>query len=289
MSIANGRAGPMISRAGSGLPSRIIFHGVEGIGKTSLGAYTIRPIFAMTRGETGLLSLIDNGLVPETDHFDESKTWTDLLIALNYLIVETRENKTFVLDTLNGAERLCFEHICSQKYGGNWESFQAYGRGPEVAMQEWVNFLALLDRLREARRMAVVLLCHTKIKTFKNPEGDDYDRYAPDLHDKIWGLTAKWADIILFGNFETFAKKEKGALRAKGVGGNNRIMYTQRTAAWDAKNRSGLPTEIPMGTTGDECWANLFGALRNGRKTAAKESAPANNHTHTTEKAEVLS
>lgn len=260
-----------ITKAGSGLPSRVIVHGVEGVGKSTIGAFAPKPVFGMTRGETGLLTLIDTGAVPPTDHFPKDfQSWVELKNAVNYLIIQPTGHKTFVLDTLNGAERLCLEHVCQVKYGGSWESFLAYGRGIESALQEWIDFLSVLDRLREAQRMAIILLCHTKVKTFKNPEGDDYDRYTPDMHDKTWGITHKWADIVLFANFETFAQKDKQATRAKAVSAGNRLLYTQRRAAWDAKNRCNLPPEIPMGTEPHQGWTNLFEALKAGRKNGQK-------------------
>jgi hypothetical protein len=49
------------------------------VGKTSLGACAPKPIYLMTRGETGLLTLIDAGRIPETAHFPELGTWPDLL------------------------------------------------------------------------------------------------------------------------------------------------------------------------------------------------------------------
>lgn len=258
--------GPRISRGGSGLPSRVIVHGVEGIGKTSFAAQAPKPIFGMTRGETGLLTLIDNGLLSETDHYDEFTCWQDLTYAVNHLIVTERDNRTFVLDTVNGAERLCFEHVCNTDFNGRWGSFMNYGRGPDKATENWIDFLSTLDRLRERKRMAIVLLCHSKVKTFKNPEGDDYDRYTPDMHDKTWGLTHKWADVVLFGNYETQVKKDKGELRSKGLSDGTRLLYAQRTAAWDAKNRLGLPQEISMGRTPQEAWHNFHEAAKRGRQ-----------------------
>jgi len=270
-------ASSAISRAGSGLPSRLIFHGPEKIGKTSFGAASVRPVFGMTHGETGLLSLIDNGVIPETDHFNEFETWADLLAAINLLIVDDQLGTTyrsFVLDTLNGAERLCFKHICQVSYGGNWNKFVAYGKGPDVAQAAWIDLLNLLHRLRIYRKMAIIILCHTKIKRFANPEGSDYDRYTPDLHEKIWGLTARWADMILFGNFETFVKKEDGEVKAKGLGGQNRILYTTHSSAFDAGNRHNLPAEISMGSNGQAAWANLVTAIR-----TAKQKSQANKKT----------
>ena len=106
----------------------------------------------------------------------------------------------------------------------------------EVALADWRVLLSALDRLRSQRKMSIVCLCHAKIAPFKNPEGEDYDRYRPTLHDKTWGLTLKWSDAALFVNFETFT--EKDGLRAKGRGGQQRVMYTERRAAFDAAANS---------------------------------------------------
>ena len=34
--------------------------------------------------------------------------------------------------------------------------------------------------------------------------------------------------------------------RMKATGGKTRVLYSERSAAWDAKNRYGLPEEMPM-------------------------------------------
>lgn len=269
---------PKITRGGSGLPSRVIFHSVEGLGKTSFAAHAAKPIFLMTRGETGLLTLIDNGLLRETDHFQEdAKSWDQVLGWLAWLKDNPTDHKTLVIDTLNGAERLCFESVAARNYNGSWESFMSYGRGPDKAQEDWIRFLVALDELREKRRMGVICLCHTKVKTFKNPEGDDYDRYTPEMHEKTWGHAHKWADIILFGNHETFIKKDKGELRAKGYGSNRRLLFTQRTAAWDAKNRWNLPASIDMGNTGQEAWANFYAAVRAAKQQNVEQSQSPDN------------
>jgi hypothetical protein len=50
-----------IKATGAGLPNRCILHGVEGVGKTSFGCCAPKPVFLMTRGETGLITLVDSG------------------------------------------------------------------------------------------------------------------------------------------------------------------------------------------------------------------------------------
>lgn len=225
------------------------------------------------KGETGLETLIDAGRLKETPHLPEIQTWTELLGFIEALTTEEHPFKTLVIDTLNGAERLCHEHVCEHDYSNDWgdRGFMGYMRGYEVSLADWRKLLAALDQLREKRRMGIVGLVHTKVKTFKNPEGADYDRYAPDMHDKTWSLSHKWSDCVLFGNFEVVLtaiqeNKKTGATRGKAIGGNVRMMYTERHASYDAKNRLGLPSEIEMGDSPAQAWANFVEALKKGRE-----------------------
>ncbi|HET9087159.1 MAG TPA: ATP-binding protein [Acidobacteriaceae bacterium] len=252
-----------------GLPNRYLLHAREGFGKTSFAAQTPKPVFIQTRGETGLDTLIQAGQLPETPHFPEISTWDEVLSAVRALRDEPHEYKTLVFDTVNGAERLCYEHVCKRDYAGDWtdKGFSSYMRGYEVAQTDWRGFVALLDELRVSRKMTVFLLVHSKIKQFKNPDGPDYDKWTPDMHDKCWSITHKWADCVLFGNFESTIKVKRGdpGDKGKATGVTHRVMYTQHRAAWDAKNRLGLPEEIDMGTNAQEAWANFVAALKGGK------------------------
>ncbi len=139
-------------------------------------------------------------------------------------------------------------------------------QGYDVSCAEWRLLLSALDRLREEKKMAIIGLCHTKVTPFRNPAGADFDRYQPAVHAKTWELTHRWADIVLFANYYTSTEKQDG--RAKGIGGQDRIMYTVRHAAYDAKNRAGLPEEIDMGTTGKEAWTNFIEAMKTAKGAA---------------------
>jgi hypothetical protein len=265
-----------VRTSGAGLPNRCIFHGVEGVGKTSFGACAPRPIFLMTKGETGLVTLIDSGQVPETPHFPEVTAWGDLLAAIEALTIEPHDYRTLVIDTLNGAERMCHEDVCERAFGGSWgrDGFTSYMTGYEVALADWRRLLDALDRLRATRRMSILALGHSKITPFKNPEGSDYDRYTVDLHHKTWSLTHKWADLVLFANFVSYVDARKGDAKGKAKGGSRRVIYTTRTAAYDAKNRHGLPDFIDAGNSAAEGWANFAVALQ-AAKQPKQEGQPA--------------
>ena len=88
------------------LPSRVYMYAQEKFGKTSWACHAPSPIFVMTEGETGLLSLLESGRVPETPHFpDDAKTWGELFANCQAVLNEEHNYKTLVLDTSNGAGR----------------------------------------------------------------------------------------------------------------------------------------------------------------------------------------
>lgn len=233
------------------LAPRIILQAVEGWGKTTIGAYTPSPIVLMAPGETGYDTLLQSSLVPSVPAY-ELESWADLLGWLDQLAENRQGCDTLVGDALGGFERLCHEMVCDREFKGDWgeKGFEGYKRGYEVAIAEWLGMLSRLDKLHK-QGMMILLLGHSKVKTFKNPLGPDYDRWVCDVHDKTWSVTHKWADAAMFGNYLTVIQDEKKAERqgkGKAIGGTDRVLYTERRDAFDAKNRYGMPPEIWLPT-----------------------------------------
>jgi hypothetical protein len=169
---------------------------------------------------------------------------------------------------MGGFERLCHEQVCRDEFRGEWgdKGFASYQKGPDVALSQWRLFINALDRLRDERKMSILLLGHAKVDSFKNPEGDDFDTWIPDCHKKTWAVTHKWADLVLFCNHVVVVDK-----KGKGQSSQERVMYTEFHAAYSAKNRHGLPSEIDMGGTGAEAWQNFSSAMKAGRATKGGE------------------
>jgi outer membrane protein TolC len=46
--------------------------------------------------------------------------------------------------------------------------------------------------------MAVILIAHSKVEPFTDPEVGVYDRYSPRLHKHAAAVVSEWADGILF-------------------------------------------------------------------------------------------
>ena len=256
-------------------PTRWGFYATNGFGKTSLLAFAPSPIFIETKGETGLETLINSGQLPPTPHFPEIEAWDDLQAAIRTLATTEHTFKTLVLDTANGAERMMHEFICERDYGGDWDGkdhgFLAWGgKGFEASLGEWRGFLQSLDNLRKTKGMTIFFLMHSKVKTFKNPAGSDFDKYTPEMNEKTWSLTKGWLDATVFGNYEVIVntgKKVDVTKKGKAAETSSRILYTNsENPVYDAKNRLGLADEIEMGDSPKQGWANLVAAVKEGRK-----------------------
>jgi hypothetical protein len=258
-----------IQRDAKAKPTAMVVIGPPGVGKTSLGAATRKPVFLIDNQEDGIGTLKASKLVAaDIPVMPAFSTWTDAQDALEFLATGEHDFGTAVVDTIGGFERLLHEHVCREQYKGEWgeKGFSSYARGYEASLPMWREFLNRLDRLRSDRSMMIVLLAHSLVRPFKNPEGEDYDRYIADMHHKTWSVTHKWADMILFANYYVEAEKERGQSRAKGKGGQIRFFNTGHHAAYDAKNRHGLPAAIPMGESGKEAWDNLVAAIKEAKK-----------------------
>jgi hypothetical protein len=221
-------------------PPRVLIYGVEGVGKSTFAAAAPSPIFLGAEDGTSEL---------DTARFPEPKTWRDVLDAIAVLTHEPHDYQTLAIDTLDWLEPLCWSHTCSSrrdKNGRAYESIEDFGfaKGYVYALDGWRQMLAALDAMRARRGMGIVLLAHSWVKAFKNPVDEDYDRYELKLHAKAGGLIKEWSDEVLFASYETYSHKKDG--RVRGVSTGARVLYTQRTAAWDAKNRHDLPEMLPL-------------------------------------------
>ncbi len=211
---------------------RIVLQGVEGVGKSTFASKFPSPVFISS--EDGLRYL-------DVPRFPEAKTFSDVLDAV--AAVAESDYKTLVLDSLDWVECLIWDHLC-ELYG--WESIETpgYGKGYIAALSEWRRLLRMLDALRTLNGIEIISIAHVGTKNFANPLGDDYARYEGRLHPKCYGLIKDWCDMLLFANYISC-----GLSDAKSGSENEpcrRVLHTERSNAWDAKNRHNLPATIDL-------------------------------------------
>ena len=226
-------------------PLWVHLYGVEGVGKTTFAADAPGVVFVDV--EKGTYEQDVARFVFDDTERTTPNDWPELLGALRALAEPDHEFKTVAVDTLDATEALIWSYICARDEKENIEGY-GYGKGYVAALDEWRLFVAAVERIRASGRN-VVTTAHSVIKAFKNPEGPDYDRYQMKMDGKAAGLIRERADVALFAQFETFVQKEdesKKKGRVRGVSTGSRLAYTQRTAAYDAKNRFDLPEWIPL-------------------------------------------
>lgn len=229
-------------------PIRCLLYGVEKIGKSTFASEAPSPVFLCSEDGTNEL---DVARLPQPE------TWLDVLDSIRELTTEAHDFQTLAVDTLDWLEPILWRFICDRDGKSDIEDY-GYGKGYTAALAEWRVLLAALDRLREKRGMHIVLLAHSWIRPFKNPTGDDYDRYELKVHLKAGGLVKEWAEAVLFAQHETFVVKRKETDRARAVDNGARVIHTQRRAAWDAGNRYGLPEKLPLS------WSDFWEAVQAG-------------------------
>jgi len=220
-------------------PRRAMLFGTHGIGKSTFGAMAPRPIFIQT--EDGL-GEIDCDRFPLTQSFDMA------MQALSELYTAEHDFRTVVVDSLDWLERLIWADVCQQRSVENIEDI-GFSKGYTFALTQWREFLTGLDALRNDRRMTIVLLAHSRIERYENPETETYDRYVPRLHKHASGLIQEWCDEVLFATYQVHTKVNDegfGRKKAKGIGSGERVIRTTERPAHVAKNRLNLPDELPL-------------------------------------------
>jgi hypothetical protein len=215
-------------------PMRIMIHGSMKVGKTTFASGAPDPIF---------LSLDDGTDTLDVARLPTPETWLDVLEGVQRVIREDI-GKTLVVDPFNYLEPLIYKHLCETN---GWDSIESpgYGKGYVAALDQWRLFRVALEQVW-TKGLNVILVGHSAVRPFRNPEGEDYERYQLAMRADAAQLFLGWVDAIFFARLEAFAKREKGAARAKGFSTGQHMLCTKLSALWDAGNRWDLPEEIPL-------------------------------------------
>lgn len=242
---------------------KVLIYGPEGIGKSTFASRFPEPVFIDTEGSTKDMDVA---------RFEKASSWTMLLDQVRYVKMNPSVCRTLVIDTADWAEQMCVANLCA-RYGKKGVEDFGYGNGYVYAKEEFGRFLNVLEEVVDAG-VNVVLTAHAQMRKFEQPdELGSYDRWELKLGKKTSSQTAplakEWADMVLFANYKTWsgAVDDKGKKR-KAQGGA-RVMYTSHHPCWDAKNRYGLPEEMPFE------YESIRSIIEGGNQTAAKREQPA--------------
>ena len=219
---------------------KVVIYGPEGIGKSTFAAQFPDPVFIDTEGSTKDMDVA---------RFEKASSWAMLMDQIRYTKNNPDLCRTLVIDTADWAEQMCIADLCARNGKHGIEDF-GYGNGYVYAKEEFGRFLNLLEDVVSAG-INVVVTAHAHLKKFEQPdELGAYDRWELKLGKKTSSQTApllkEWADMVLFANYKTWSiAADKEGKKRKAQGGA-RVMYTSHHPCWDAKNRYGLPEELPF-------------------------------------------
>lgn len=183
----------------------------------------------------------------EVSSFPRIVAFSQVLDYLRFMLTEEHGYQSVIIDTIDALEPMIWDAVCKENGAKSIDKVgRGFGEGYKEAMSKWRSMLELLERLESQKQMHCILLAHSQIKTFNNPEGPNYDRYMLKINDKAAALIREWSDDVLFANYEIVVDKEKDKdKKGKALGGARRL-FTTHNPAYDAKNRHGLPETIPL-------------------------------------------
>ena len=240
-------------------PRRCMVHGVQGVGKSTFGARSRKPVFIQTEDGLGEIDCVK---------FPLSRSFAEVMAALTELASQDHDFETVVVDSLDRLELLIWQEVCTAENVSNIEKI-GFQKGYTFALNFWRKFLDALDALRRDRGMAVILIAHTKIEKFQTPEDSAFDRFTPRLHKLAASVVMEWCDEVFFATYSTTTDPKK----VKNITAPERVMRTCEGPTHVAKNRLGMPYELPLEWAAYDYFAHVAHS-GHGSDVAPAEPAP---------------
>lgn len=228
---------------------KTVLCGTGGVGKTTAASKWPKPVLLAT--EDGASDLA----IPAFFGGRPAKDYQELMgpiMELGSPDVDA-DFQTLIIDSADWAETIFRNHVASSKQVESIADLENdFGKADQKADSFFMSMLSALDHLREAKSMHVVIICHSGIVKFQDPQGASYDIEGPKLHTTSKGGGAgpalyEWADELFFikqpvhkiEQNEGFSKKNN---RKIAVADGDPIVFTRPEPALRAKCRMpGVP------------------------------------------------
>ena len=223
---------------------RLTIYGPPAIGKTTLAARFPDVILIDTEDGSTHLDLKRITL----------KDYSSLCEALRALPDSDIPCQTVAIDTIDHVELFLRDEVCRQHKIDGIEAL-GYGKGWVYLTEKFTEFISRYFDPLVSAGIHVVVVGHASPKRVSYPGMDGFDRWELRLYSGCANRLKEWSDAILFLNWKTRVTVENG--KPKGMGGTERVIYTQHAAAHDAKTRIPLPEVIPCDFAGSSLLLSL--------------------------------
>lgn len=256
----------ILSTVTSGPPKcgqRIVITGVEGVGKTTLACNS--PSSLLIPLEQGFQAVTTARLPNKLESWGQVEQVCDEL-RQQAQAGKIAKGSSVVFDTATALERLIHMETLARDTPANRQALGkthsmetahgGYGKAYPIANSLFESFLHRMDELANYGGINVIITCHVFAVKVVDPSVGEYDSWELLLHspknNKTYGkreLLTQWADGIFFLHEPLFIQSKEGERVAIGISkGQGRVLETDRSPAWTAKNRYGLkaPIQIPQ-------------------------------------------
>jgi hypothetical protein len=216
-------------------PYRLLIYGCAGVGKSTLANTATKPIFLDV--EDGISQL-------DADKTNQIKSIKDLTDSITWLINNTGEYSTVIIDTIDAFDAVIANELCTKNSKESLSDF-SYGQGYDLLNQKWRKIITGLDML-VAKGYNVILLAHHQIKRYEDPTSEGWDKILLRMHTKPAATLMGWVDSMWYYDFERMFSNAKSGEKKKVLATGSRILHTRNKASFDAKCRYGTPEKIEV-------------------------------------------
>jgi hypothetical protein len=208
-------------------PFTCFLYGPPKVGKTTLASKADRPLVLDLEGgadEVGVRRIATHG--------------ADMMFTAAKWAGGREDVGTIIIDSATEVEKSLADNICKLSNKGNLAAFD-YGKGYAELKAQWARVLRMTKLLQDHYKKNVIIIGHTRVKTFADPMSESYDRYEPELHKDVIPMICASVDAILFMRPRTIVRENESDKRKVAVG-TGRELHTRDSPAFIAGNRFDL-------------------------------------------------
>jgi len=231
-------------------PPKMIVYGQPGVGKTTFAASADAILIDCENGAGAVRHL---KRTPYLQSWPQMRQW---LVELAEMKKE-HAPQALAIDTVDWMVQRIVEHVVLDLDGkakGDITNTLGTSHGGYFKAREIVqnivyrDLLPMLNAVAD-KGVAIILLAHAANTKMTTPEGYDQRLASPDLPHWIAPPFIEWADAVLYAHRQD----------------DRRLLLTEGTSVILAKNRYGLPAELPLS------WSALMQAMTTDTQTPANK------------------
>jgi DNA polymerase III delta prime subunit len=212
----------------------VALYGPPGVGKSTLASTAERAFFINVENGLHQINCARSNVIEGTD---DIKKWLSKIAKEH-----PEEYDTIVIDTIDAVEDLMIKEVC-KKHGKESLAAFPFGQGYDLCNKKWTEILGWCDFTATYYQKNIIWIGHDQVKRYEDPLGDGWDRMTLKMHHKSALTLVSKVDALLYMTWDKQIRTTENKVR-KAIGTGRRIIHTQESPAYLAKNRYALEPKI---------------------------------------------